>query len=109
MIMPGTKPIINGESGPTRFVVYDYHSAHSVVIDTDRWSDDIRQSDLEPKFTCQACGRRDADVRPRFEHRLWKRVDRNAPGGTRNPVKLFREGPRDETWREADEAIFPAR
>jgi hypothetical protein len=56
-------------SGPTRLLVYcgDYKCAHSVVIDTDRWPDDVRLSDLEPKFTCQACGHRGADVRPMFE------------------------------------------
>jgi len=31
------------------------------------WADDVRLSDLEPKFTCKACGRRGADVRPLFE------------------------------------------
>jgi hypothetical protein len=59
------------ESGPTRLIVYcgDYKCAHSVVIDATRWADDIRLSDLEPKFTCRACGHRGADVRPLFEKR----------------------------------------
>jgi hypothetical protein len=30
--------------------------AHSVVIDTDQWGDDVRLSDLEQKFVFQACG-----------------------------------------------------
>ena len=34
------------------------------AISGDRWPDDARLSDLEPRFTCQACGRRGADVRP---------------------------------------------
>src|SRR6266436_1530600 len=57
------------ESGPIRLLVYcaDYKCAHSVVIDADRWPDHVRLSDLEPKFTCQACGHRGADVRPLFE------------------------------------------
>jgi hypothetical protein len=56
------------ESGPTRLLVYcgDYRCAHSVVIDADRWPDHVRLSDLEPKFTCQACGHHGADVRPLF-------------------------------------------
>jgi hypothetical protein len=56
-------------SGPTRLLVYsgDYKCAHSVVVDSDRWPDEIRLSDLEPKFTGQACGHRGADVRPLFE------------------------------------------
>ena len=30
-------------------------------------SHDVRLSDLEPKFTCQICGHRGADIRPLFE------------------------------------------
>jgi hypothetical protein len=44
----------------------DYRCSHSVVIDADRWPDHVRLSDLEPKFTCKACGHRGADVRPLF-------------------------------------------
>ena len=57
------------ESGPTRLVIYcgDYKCAHSMVIDAGRWGDDVRHSDLEPKFTCQVCGHRGADIRPLFD------------------------------------------
>jgi hypothetical protein len=56
-------------SGPRRLLVYcgDYKCAHSVTIDAAPWPDHVRLSDLEPKFTCQACGHRGADVRPMFE------------------------------------------
>jgi len=56
-------------SGPRRLLVYcaDYRCAHSVTIDAGQWPDDVRLSDLEPKFTCQACGKRGADVRPCFD------------------------------------------
>lgn len=56
-------------SGPTRLLVYcgDYKCAHSVIISAERWPDHVRLSDLEPKFTCQACGHRGADIRPLFE------------------------------------------
>jgi hypothetical protein len=56
-------------SGPRRLLVYcgDYRCAHSIVIDSDRWPDHVRLSDLEPKFICQACGHRGADIRPMFE------------------------------------------
>ena len=59
-------------SGPTRLLVYcgDYKCAHSVAIDAAPWPDHIRLSDLEPKFTCQACGHRGADVRPFFDPAL---------------------------------------
>jgi hypothetical protein len=45
----------------------DYHCSHWVAISGDRWADDIRLSDIEPRFTCQACGQRGADVRPDFD------------------------------------------
>jgi hypothetical protein len=35
-------------------------------ISADRWPDDVRVSDLEPHFVCQACGQRGADIRPDF-------------------------------------------
>jgi hypothetical protein len=35
----------------------------------DQWSDDMRLSDIEPRFICAACGKRGADVRPDFS---WK-------------------------------------
>ena len=55
----GEQKITLGEmraSGPRRLLVYcgDYKCAHSVTISADRWPDDVRLSDLEPKFTCQA-------------------------------------------------------
>ena len=32
----------------------------------DRWPDELRLSDVEPRFVCAACGKRGADVRPAF-------------------------------------------
>jgi len=32
----------------------------------DRWPDDVRLFDIEGRFTCAACGKRGADVRPDF-------------------------------------------
>jgi hypothetical protein len=48
----------------------DYQCSHWVRLDAatcDRWSDDIRLSDLEPRFVCAACGTRGADMRPDFD------------------------------------------
>ena len=71
--MPRELKITLGEmrsgNGPTRLIVYcsEFKCSHSVVIDGAQWADDVRLSDLEPRFTCNACGRRGADVRPLFE------------------------------------------
>src|SRR3954453_12041334 len=35
----------------------------------DQWPDDIRLSDVEPRFTCQACGTKGADLRPNFHEK----------------------------------------
>jgi hypothetical protein len=45
----------------------DYHCSHWTTISGDRWPDDVCLSDLEPRFACQACGRRGADVRPDWQ------------------------------------------
>ena len=44
----------------------DYHCSHSIAITGDTWPDELRLSDLEPRFVCGACGKRGADVRPDF-------------------------------------------
>jgi hypothetical protein len=58
-----------GVRPPTRLIVYcaDYKCAHSVVVEAGRWSDEVRLSDLEPRFTCQLCGHLGADIWPLFE------------------------------------------
>lgn len=44
----------------------DYRCSHSLTLNADCWPDEMRLSDLEPRFVCKACGRRGADVRPDF-------------------------------------------
>jgi hypothetical protein len=44
----------------------DYGCSHSIAISADQWPDDLRLTDIEPRFVCQACGKRGADVRPKF-------------------------------------------
>ena len=39
----------------------DHRCSHHVA---DRWPDHVRLSDIEPGFTCTACGKRGADMRP---------------------------------------------
>jgi hypothetical protein len=42
----------------------DYKCSHLIAVSGDRWPDEVRLSDLEPRFVCRACGNRGADVRP---------------------------------------------
>jgi hypothetical protein len=41
----------------------DFHCSHSTAISANQWPDDVRLSDIEPLFVCQACGKRGGDVR----------------------------------------------
>ena len=61
------------EAGVRGLLVYcaDYHCSHSIALSGDAWPDNLRLSDLEPRFICSACGRRGADVRPDFN---WNRT-----------------------------------
>jgi len=43
------------------------HCGHHVALRADRWPDDFRLSDIEPRFVCAGCGSRGADIRPDFE------------------------------------------
>ena len=54
------------EMGLRGVLVY-CHCGHHVALDADRWPDHVRLSDLEPRFVCQGCGSRGANVRPDFE------------------------------------------
>ena len=61
--MPREQKITLGEmrsaGGPRRLLVYCPHCSHNnIIVNADQWGDDVRLSDLEPKFTCKACGRR---------------------------------------------------
>jgi len=55
-------------SGVHGLLVYwsDFRCSHLVAISANRWPDEMRLSDIEPRFTC-ACGRRGAEVRPGFD------------------------------------------
>ena len=56
-------------SGVRGILVYcaDYHCSHHVAMSGDAWPDEMRLSDLEPRFVCKGCGNRGADVRPNFD------------------------------------------
>lgn len=55
-------------AGVRRLLVYcaDYQCSHLIELDAEQWPDEVRLSDLEPRFVCKACGKRGADVRPNF-------------------------------------------
>ena len=42
------------------------HCGHHVELEADSWADDVRLSDIEPKFVCQVCGQRGSEIRPAF-------------------------------------------
>lgn len=54
------------EMGVRGVLVY-CHCGHHVALSADRWPDEVRLSDIEPRFVCQGCGCRGADVRPDFQ------------------------------------------
>ena len=56
------------DMGVRGILVYcaDYYCSHSMTLSADRWPDELRLSDIKPRFVCKACGRRGADVRPDF-------------------------------------------
>ena len=64
-------------SGVRGLLVYcnDFTCSHSLAISGDPWPDDMRLSDLEPRFRCTACGKRGADVRPDFSEQEAGRDD----------------------------------
>jgi hypothetical protein len=47
-----------------RGVLIYCHCGHHVAISADRWPDDVRLSDIEPRFVCAGWGNRGAEIRP---------------------------------------------
>lgn len=58
----------SGRDGTRDILVYcaDYRCSHSIAMSADCWGDELRLSDIERLFVCRQCGRRGAEVRPRF-------------------------------------------
>jgi len=42
----------------------DYRCSRSIAMSANRWSNEMRLSDIEPR--CKVCGKGGADVRPHF-------------------------------------------
>jgi hypothetical protein len=55
-------------SGVRGVLIYcsDYRCSHHIAVTADQWADDVRLSDIEPRFVCTACDKRGADIRPDF-------------------------------------------
>jgi hypothetical protein len=85
-------------SGVRGVLIYcsDYKCSHSIEMSADRWPDDVRLSDIEPRFTCQACGHRGADIRPNFG---WvEEAARRATMSGRHTSGLTKPLDRTEAW-----------
>jgi hypothetical protein len=56
------------DSGVRELLMYcsDYKCSRLVTMSGGRWPEDLRFSDIEPRFIWSACGNRGADVRPDF-------------------------------------------
>ncbi len=73
---PSPQKVTFREMGVRGVLIYCRHRCgHHTKANADGWADDVRLSDMEPKFICTACGRRGADVRPKFEQPGWGRVN----------------------------------
>jgi hypothetical protein len=44
----------------------DHRCSHHVETNADGWTDDVRLSNVESKFTCTRRDKRGAEVRPKF-------------------------------------------
>ena len=53
-------------SGVRRVLVYcrNYHCNHHSMMNADRWPDQLRLSDVEPRLICHACGNRGSEIHP---------------------------------------------
>jgi hypothetical protein len=48
-------------------IVHCRQCAYVETVSADEWPSGVRLSDLEPRFVCQACGKRGADIRPDWQ------------------------------------------
>jgi hypothetical protein len=55
-------------SGTRDVLIYcrDYRCGHHIEINADCWGDDVRLSDIEPKFVCTKCRERGGEIRQKF-------------------------------------------
>jgi hypothetical protein len=62
-------------SGVRGLLIYcsDYKCSHSTAISGDRWPDDVRLSDIEPKFTARRAAREALMCGQTFRWQGWER------------------------------------
>lgn len=67
------------EAGYSGILIYcrDFKCSHNVRMNADRWPDHVRISDVEPSFTCTACGRKGGEIRS--DPQTFVRPDRYRP------------------------------
>ena len=55
-------------SGVNTILIYcrDHRCSHHIEANADGWADDVRLSDVEPKFFCTKCGKRGGEIQPKF-------------------------------------------
>ncbi|MBR1228714.1 MULTISPECIES: hypothetical protein [unclassified Bradyrhizobium] len=60
-------------------VCRDHRCSHHVETNADGWADDVRLSDIEPRFVCTRRGRRGAEARSKFSQAIrWRSYTKKA-------------------------------
>ena len=80
----------------------------SIAMIADGWADDLRLSDIEPRFVCKVCGKHGPDVQPGFNWNETQEVSAyadqhkvsiNCSGNALICAEFIVEAPRpDLTW-----------
>ena len=86
-------------SGVRDVLIYcrDHRCSHHIEISAHQWPDDVGLSDIEGRFTCTACGKRGAEVRPSFpKARMGTGIDREAPAPYEAGLAWLEPGPPDD-------------
>jgi len=103
---------MRASGGPTGILVYcaDYRCSHSMEMSADQWPDDVRLSDIEPRFGLwKARRRRSADFQrarmgTRMELLMGNWTPSIVPSGDSETVYLVLDdfGDLGRCWRETD-------
>ena len=77
---------MRANDGPRLLIVYcgDFKCSHSVIVSSGLWPDDVRLSDLEPRFTCKVCAGGERTSGRSSRNRAWA-PSKNGLAGFRPP------------------------